>query len=314
MAACTDIFGRKFVDLCDVSDISSAPKSIRVEGDSVVVRMNVICNAKHAQKSLDSAPEGVECHINKYGFLHATMEKRVSVAELKEHDFNSETLQFLENVRNHLGLKEDEKDSGNWILIPEKSVADKLLEFCESDKMYAALVCDRHEKGEMNSFFGSYIYKLPLCADRFLLMLREYPDAEHAPVFRFYRKCRQQEMQIGCYFRKEKKLCLFGDSTMLCEYIAQYIDRDETRVKVFHENEAISPVVMKLVESVDSAMDKTEAFFYMLTFVKSKCSISFDDVEAFMNDKMDFVEKMVNNIWNDEQNRYEIKKILSSKT
>lgn len=306
------IFSRNFIDLCDFLNVEAIPKSVQFTGKSVTIRMNVTCKAKSI-RVLDFIPEGSECYINNYGYLHASTDKRIPVSELGEHDFDLETNQFLEDIRKHFGLSESKYDSGTWIIIPEKTVVDKLAEFCEGDSMFAGLVCSTYGKGGVKSSYSRYICKVPLDADKVLLVMHEYPDAKQAPVFGYSRRSHQCEILIGCYYRKEKTTCLFGNSAPVCEYIGKYINDDETRVKVFREDEAIYPVVQELAKFADFPLDQTKRFFDLFSFVKAKCVFTFEDVEAFLNNETGFICEKAKDIWNNEKNRQEIFKIVAEK-
>lgn len=306
------IFGRNLIDLCDFMNVKTVPKSIRFTGDSVVIRMNAVCKAKNI-RVLDSVPEGTTCYVNSYGYLHATADKRILASELGEHDFDAETNQFLEDIRKHFGLSESKYDSGTWIIIPEKTVVDKLAEFCEGDSMFAGLVCSTYGKGGLKSSYSRYICKVPLDADKVLLVMHEYPDAKYAPVLGYSRRSHQCEILIGCYFRKKNMTCLLGNSSVVCEYIGKYINDDETRVKVFREDEAIYPVVQELAKLADSPLDQAKRFFDLFLFVKANCIFTFEDVEAFLNNETGFICEKAKDIWDNEKKRQEVLKFVAEK-
>lgn len=295
------IFGLPFVELCDFKSVSDPPEDVLSGDDSIDVVMKIVCGNK-VSENLGPAPEGVTAFTNKNGYLHATMSKRVQISSLSERDLDDETHQFLCEVQHHFGIPASEYDSGTWMLVPAKNVAERLVEFCESDKVFATLVCVTG-----NGFVSNYyIYKLVLDANRVALMISLFPDCVNLGT----KSIKHDVCQFGCYFEKEGKLCLFESAADICIYIGKYAGIKENRVVVFRQDTVLQPVLETLIEMVGTSMEKGEAYFSLFRFVQNKYCFTYDDVQDIIEGKTEWVGKCVDAIWSDTQNQQDIRQIL----
>lgn len=295
------IFGLPFVELCDFKSVSDPPKDVLSGDDSIDVVMKIVCGNK-VSENLGPAPEGVTAFANKNGYLHATMRKRVQNSSLSERDLDDETHQFLCEVQQHFGIPASKYDSGTWMLVPAKNVAERLVEFCESDKMVAALVCVTGNCAVSNY----YIYKLVLDENKVALMISLFPSCVNLNA----KSTKQDVRQFGCYFEKEGKLCLFESAADICVYIGKYAGIKENRVVVFRQDTVLQPVLETLIEMVGASMGKGEEYFSLLRFVQDKYCFTYDDVQDIIDGKTDWANKCVDTIWSDTQNQQDIRQIL----
>lgn len=292
--------------LCDIDATAPLPLDC-----TFVLSMYASCDNK-AARIPDAIPTGMEYQTDENGRLYVFMDKPITLSDIHERDLCEETEKFLMEVREMFGVQpNDEYDVAEWMLIPSKSVADSLIDFCiDSDKPNALLESySQYSKGREQRL-GLLLSKIPYDEDRGILMAQLIPG-KWTPLFDNEQDQYWHARQIGCYFRKERKVCLFASTYHICEDIDRYVGDDNQKVVVLREDDVARPIVKTIIDMVGTSLDKVDAYFELLPYVKRKlASFSLDDAESILADKEKWSNDQVKAILDDARNQKAVSEIL----
>lgn len=292
--------------LCDIDTTAPLPLDC-----TFVLSMYASCDNK-ATRIPDTIPTGMEYQTDENGRLYVFMDKPITLSDIPKRDLCKETEKFLMEVREMFGVQpNDEYDLAEWMLIPSKSVADSLLDFCiDSDKPNALLESYSKYSAGRELRFGLLLSKIPYDEDRGILMAQLIPG-KWTPLFDNEKDQYWHAKQIGCYFRKERKVCLFASTHHICEDIDTYVGDDNQKVVVLREDDVARPIVKTIIDMVGTSLDKVDAYFNLLPYVKRKLtSFSLDDAESILADKEKWSNDQVKAILDDARNQKVVSKIL----